>query len=180
MRIILTLLAFQLIASISLAQDFKLSVTGTSTFHEWEMKTTKIACNAGFSFYDDGTLARLTALNFILPADGLKGDRTGMDNNAYMALKVTQYPTISFVMSNATVSPDGDSIDCTGALTVSGVTKTITFHASVTVKNKDVHVKGSKDLNMRDFDIDPPSFLMGTFKTGEEITVSFDMLFKHP
>jgi polyisoprenoid-binding protein YceI len=71
-------------------------------------------------------------------------------------------------------------IKCNGKLTVAGVTKDIDLVAKAKVNaDKSINVKGSKKINMRDWDIDPPSFMMGAVKTGEEVTISFDLTFRH-
>jgi hypothetical protein len=35
--------------------------------------------------------------------------------------------------------------------------------------------KGSKKIKMTDFNVEPPSFMFGSVKTGDEITVTFDV-----
>lgn len=186
MKTITLLFSMLLTGYISMAQvsyqqknDFKLTVNGTSTMHDWEMKTTKIACNATFTFYEDGDLGGLTLLNFTMPAESLKSERSGMDNNAYKALKTSQFPTITFNMTNATVSADGTIIKCNGKLTVAGVTKDIDLVAKCKVNtDKSINVQGSRKINMKDWDIEPPTFMMGAVKTGQDVTISFDLTFR--
>ncbi|SFE44675.1 YceI-like domain-containing protein [Chitinophaga sp. CF118] len=177
----------QLAGYIAMAQvqyqqknDFNLTVNGTSTLHDWEMKTSKIACNATFTFYEDGELGGLTLLNFTMPAESLKSERSGMDDNAYRALKTSKYPTITFDLTTATVSSEGTVISCKGKLSLAGVTKDIDLLAKSKLNtDKSINIKGSKKINMRDFGIDPPSFMMGAVKTGENVTISFDLTFRH-
>ncbi|QHS59368.1 YceI family protein [Chitinophaga agri] len=159
--------------------DFNLSIAGTSTMHDWEMKTSKIACNATFTFYEDGELGGLTLLNFTMPAESLKSERTGLDAVAYKALKTKQYPTITFNLIKATVSKQGTLITCTGSLTVAGETRDIDLVAATKVnKDRSINIRGSKQIDMRDFEIDPPSFLFGKFTTGEIVTINFDLTFR--
>lgn len=187
MKASITIIALLFFAFISKAQvqyqqknDFNLTVNGTSTLHDWEMKTSKIACTATFTFYEDGDLGGLTQLNFTMPAESLKSERSGMDANAYRSLKTSQNPTITYNLISAKVSSDGTVITCTGKLTVAGVTKQIDMTAKAKLNaDKSINIKGSKKINMREFDIDPPSFMMGAVKTGEEVTISFDLTFRH-
>jgi hypothetical protein len=159
--------------------DFNLTVRGTSTLHDWEMKTAKIACNATFTFYEDGGLGGLTLLNFTMPAESLKSDHKGMDDNAYRAMKTSKNPTITFNLTNATVSADSKNIECTGKLTIAGVTKDVELVATAKVNaDKSINIKGSKKINMRDYNIDPPSFMMGAVKTGENVTIDFNLTFR--
>jgi hypothetical protein len=160
--------------------DFTLTINGTSTMHDWEMKTSKIACNATFTFYEDGELGGLTLLNFTMPAESLKSERSGLDAVAYRALKTNKYPTITFNLISATVSKQGTVITCSGHLTVAGVTRTIDIVGAAQVNaDKSINIKGNKQINMRDFDIEPPTFLFGQFTTGENVTISFNLTFRH-
>jgi hypothetical protein len=185
-KTIALLLFILLTGYVSMAQvqyqqknDFNLTVSGTSTLHDWEMKTSKIACNATFTFYEDGDLGGLTLLNFTMPAESLKSDHKGMDDNAYRALKTSKNPTITFNLTTATVSSEGKTIKCTGKLTIAGVTKDIELLAAAKVNaDKSINIKGSKKLNMRDYNIDPPSFMMGAVKTGENVTIDFNLTFR--
>ncbi|WP_106605429.1 YceI family protein [Chitinophaga ginsengisoli] len=160
--------------------DFTLTINGTSTMHDWEMKTSKIACNATFTFYEDGELGGLTLLNFTMPAESLKSERTGLDAVAYRALKTKQYPTITFNLISAAVSKQGTVISCTGNLTVAGVTQSISIVGAAQVNaDKSITIKGTKQIDMRDFEIDPPTFLFGQFTTGENVTITFNLTFRH-
>jgi hypothetical protein len=174
--------AYTAIAQVQYQQknDFNLTINGTSTMHDWEMKTSKIACNATFTFYEDGELGGLTLLNFTMPAQSLKSERTGLDAVAYRALKTSKYPTITFNLISATVSREGTLIKCRGSLTVAGETREIELVASSRVNaDKSINIRGSKQINMRDFDIEPPTFLFDNFKTGEDVTITFDLTFRH-
>lgn len=174
-------IAFKLFAQVQYQQrnDFNLSIAGTSTMHDWDMKTSKIACNATFTFYEDGELGGLTLLNFTMPAESLKSERSGLDAVAYKALKTKQYPTITFNLIKATVSKQGTVIACTGSLTVAGETRDVDLVAAAKVnKDRSITIRGSKQIDMRDFEIDPPSFLFGKFTTGEIVTINFDLTFR--
>jgi hypothetical protein len=43
------------------------------------------------------------------------------------------------------------------------------------MKNGTLVCKGSKRIKMTDYKVEPPSFMFGTIKTGDEITISFDV-----
>jgi polyisoprenoid-binding protein YceI len=159
--------------------DFNLTISGTSTMHDWEMKSSKIACNATFTFYEDGELGGLSLLNFTMPAESLKSERTGLDAVAYKALKTKQYTTITFNLIKASISKQGTLINCSGTLTVAGETRDIELVAAAKVNSDhSINIRGSKQIDMRDFEIDPPTFLFGNFKTGEIVTINFDLTFR--
>ena len=65
----------------------QLAVAGTSTMHDWVMKSSTGDCNATMQVDSDGNLKGITAMNFSVAAKSLKSGKDGMDKNAYKALK---------------------------------------------------------------------------------------------
>jgi len=179
---LLFVLALQLLSVAAMAQvkyhakdNLSMVVTGTSTLHDWSMKTSKGDCNATFTVNANGQPTGLTHLSFAIPADALKSDHSGMDKNAYKALRTDKTGTIVYNMSSATVSGDG-VIKCQGKLTIAGGTFETDLVADAKVNaDKSISVKGSKKIGMKDYKIDPPTFMMGTIKTGNEIILKFDL-----
>jgi len=174
--------AFCLITSIGSSQvkyhakdDLNLLVSGTSTLHDWDMKEAKGECNAVFTLNAAGQPTGLTSLSFIAPAEGLKSEHSGMDKNAYKALKTEANPTISYNMTSATVGADG-TIKCQGKLTIAGFTQNTELVATYKVNaDKSITVNGKKNISMKDFKMEPPTFMMGTIKTGNDIVLKFDV-----
>ena len=180
--VVLLLLALLLIVSFASAQvkysakdDLNLLVSGTSTLHDWDMKEAKGACDATFTFNAAGQINGLTSLSVTIPAEGLKSEHTGMDKNAYKALKTDKNPNIYFKLTSATVSPDG-TIKCVGKLTIAGTTlETDLVTTSKMNADKSITVSGKKNISMKDFKMEPPTFMMGTIKTGNDIVLKLDV-----
>ncbi|WP_343668829.1 YceI family protein [Chitinophaga sp.] len=158
----------------TLVSGITLKVNGTSTLHDWEMKATGGTCAADLTFSPAGQLTAIPALSYTVAAETLKSEHSGMDNNAYKALKTKKNPNITFKLTTATVAADG-SIKAQGQLTIAGVTKVVDLTAkSTTTAGKSVVIKGSKVINMTDFSVEPPSFMMGAMKTGNAVTISYE------
>ena len=159
--------------------DLNLLVSGTSTLHEWDMKAAKGEVNAVFVFDAKGQISGLTSLTVTVPAEGLKSEHSGMDKNAYKALKTSANPNITFVLSSATVtSIDASSatVKSTGKLTVAGFTKEIVLVSVCKVNaDKSVTVSGSHKISMSDYKVEPPTFMFGAVKTGNDITLKFSL-----
>ena len=155
--------------------DLNLLVSGTSTLHDWDMKEAKGECNAVFTFNPAGQITGLSSLSFVAPAEGLKSEHSGMDKNAYKALKTTANPNISFSLTSATVGTDG-VIKCQGKLTIAGVTQNTDLIGNYKINaDKSITVMGKKNISMKDFKMEPPTFMMGTIKTGNDIVLKFDV-----
>lgn len=97
-----------------------------------------------------------------------------MDKNAYSTLNTDTHKSIKFSMVSATIV--NTKIQCEGDLTVSGVTKRITFEATYKVlANQSILCSGTEKIKMRDYEIEAPTFMFGTVTTGDEITLSFNV-----
>ena len=104
-----------------------------------------------------------------------------MDENAYEALRYEDYPNISFRMRSVKevkVSPQGYKVYCTGRFSIAGISKFIPLSATCQKDaNGNILCKGTLNLKMSDFGIDPPEILLGTVQTHDPITVSFETTF---
>ena len=160
----------------------KISIAGTSTLHNWDMESEKANCDISFNF--DGTnITGLSSLTFTIQGETLKNDHKGLDKNAYKALNVDKYPTITFNSNFANIRANGPNtyvISAKGKLTISGVSKEVWLAAVSTVNPTDMTVQtvGSVKLKMTEYNVEPPSFMFGAMKTGDEITVKFNVTLK--
>ena len=159
--------------------DLNLLISGTSTLHEWDMKAAKGEVNAVFTFDAKGQITGLSSLTVTVPAEALKSEHSGMDKNAYKALKTSANPTITFVLTSATVTPiDANSVTvkATGKLTIAGFTKEIVLVTVCKVNaDKSVTVSGSQKISMTDYKVEPPTFMFGAVKTGNDITLKLSL-----
>ncbi len=105
-----------------------------------------------------------------------------MNNKIYGALKEKKHPNIVYTFKSAELAESNAeagtfTLNATGELTVAGATRTINFPVEGTITDDEtVQFSGSYKLNMKDYDVDPPSAVFGTIKAGEEVTISFNVL----
>ena len=71
---------------------------------------------------------------------------------------VGKYPTMNFVSSS--ISKQGSSYKVTGKLTIKDVTKEISFPFTVSESTGKVELKGSFDINRRDYNVGDKSWMM--------------------
>jgi polyisoprenoid-binding protein YceI len=146
------------------------------------MNTQDFYGKAQFGFNLENELNTLHSLTFSLAAQNLKSGQKGLDNNAYKALKTEQYQNIVYKLLSATVSDQKENrylIKTQGNLTIAGVTKEVSMDVYC-VMNKDstITCTGSDKLKMSDYQVKPPTFMMGAMKTGDAITLDFTMVYK--
>jgi hypothetical protein len=153
--------------------DSYITVAGTSTLHAWTMTSKDAQYQATFENVADGTPGQLKTLTLTIPSQSLKSEHSAMDKNAYSSLKTDKYKNITFSVTAASV--EKNQVKCTGNLTITGVTKLINLDATCQVKpDMSMRCTGSKSFKMSDFQVEPPTFMFGTVKTGDDITISFN------
>ena len=168
------------------SQDYKLVndtssiiVSGTSTLHDWHVDGEE---QTGFLKVTEDDKFSINELNFKVKAESLKSGKTSMDKNTYKAINTDKYKDIvfSYAKTNSVVKKGEGHymITASGKLTISGVTKTIDLDLEVFKDGDLVKINGKKDMLMTDFGIDPPKALLGTIKTGNEITITYKSVFK--
>jgi hypothetical protein len=156
-----------------------ITVSGTSNIHDWNMTSPSLVCNAQMA-YDNTTSASIlnvSQLEFSVAVKTLKSGKEKMDDKTYTALKANMYSTITFKLISATTLPykkDGFNIESKGTLTIAGVTRQIDMTVACQVKpDGTVICVGSKKLKMTDYNVKPPTALLGTITSGNDITISF-------
>lgn len=160
--------------------ESKLEVLGTSNLHDWELEATSFRGKGTF-FVEENRLKSVENLSLTLAVEGLKSGKSGMDKNTYKALKSKDHKEISFSSDKATnVTETGTGqyrVEVPGSLTIAGINKRVSLTLTVILKDK-INLSGSTDIQMTDYGIEPPTALLGTVKTGEKVTVQFEMTYK--
>lgn len=159
------------------AQSAFINVHGTSNVHDWDMKPTKVSGELGIN-----SLKQISDITIKVDVKSLKSGNGIMDGKTYDAFGYKKNPYIVFQMTDASQVKLTDSdteITLTGNLTFAGVTRKISIKSICKItKNGDYQLKGSVPLKMTDFKMKPPTAMLGTMKTGDAVTVKFDVTFK--
>ncbi|MDB5207449.1 MAG: YceI family protein [Flavisolibacter sp.] len=163
-------------------QVLDIKLNGTSNLHDWEMKAVSGTSDVSF-VVDNGKVTSLSKMNFSLPVKNLKSGKGGMDKNTYKALKSDANPNIAFVLTSATVKATGGNnyqLTCVGKMTIAGTTNQTELLANGTYNptDKSFTVTGLKKMKMTDYNVQPPKALLGTIKTGNDISISYNVKFK--
>lgn len=165
--------------SYVLSNKVEFAVAGTSTLHDWKMVSNQAQGKATIET-EGNKILNISNVNIKLPATTLKSGTNGMDDNAYKALKVKQYPTINFVLKEIiSLQPQGpvNSIVAKGDLTIAGVTRIVNLDVKGQVNGNQVTFEGKTAFKLTDFDVTPPTAMLGTIKTGNDVTVEFKVNF---
>lgn len=146
-------------------QNSNIKIDGTSTLHDWTMTSTQ----GSFSGNLSGNA--INDVKFVLKSTSIKSKESAMDKNAYKSLQTSKYPEITFTAPSIIVG----SSTLSGNLTVAGTTRGVKIPVTVTKSGDAYVIKGNTRIKMSAFGITPPSFMMGTIKTGDDITITFNV-----
>lgn len=155
------------------SSESQVLVKGTSTVHDWESNAEKFTVSLTVAESDE-PLLNVQALSFEVEAGSIKSGKRIMDGKTRDALKSKKHPKITFVFSEIS-DLTKDSITVKGDLTIAGVTKPAEITAGYTFSGNTLTITGSHQLLMSNFGIKPPTAMMGSLKTGDEVTVEFDL-----
>ncbi|MEO6732615.1 MAG: YceI family protein [Ferruginibacter sp.] len=163
------------------AQSLDVTVSGTSSLHDWDMKSSKGQFDANISMTNEKVV--FTVLSFSIPAESLKSGHGMMDKNTYKALKTSVNPNISFVLSSGNVTALGSNnylLKGMGKLTISGTTLLTDLEVKMKYNpaDKSFSCTGIKKFKMSEYGVKPPTVMMGTIKTGDAISIAYNLTIK--
>lgn len=180
MRNLLILALILVTSSIGLAQyklDNNLSsmyIDGTSTLHDWTSTVEQMSGTLNAEV-EGSTLKKLRSINVSIPVKSIKSGKSGMDKNTYNALDESNHPTITFKLK--TYSIGETELTLSGELTIAGTTKMVKIKTPYEMTGNRIEIEGDHSMKMTDFNIEPPTAVMGTIKTGDEIVIRYNLVF---
>jgi polyisoprenoid-binding protein YceI len=162
--------------TFSLDTKPELKLTGTSSLHDWEM-TSRTATGKLEGNVENNKLTTIKSLVVEMPSESIKSGKSGMDKNAYKAIQTDKFKTIKFELKSSSKQIEG-TWNLTGVFTIAGVTKQVTIKAKETSTAGLYSFEGTYSFKLTDYKITPPTALMGTVKTGDDVNISFKVKFK--
>jgi hypothetical protein len=185
--VVVPVLAMGQTREFGVTEDTKMTISGTSTIHDWTSDVTEVSGSMLLEgkMLDRGTLKkgdRVEKVDIIVPVKSIVSPRGAtMDKKTYEALKSEQHPNIHFALSDNkinNVAGDTFTVTAKGDLTIAGITNSITMDVEGRNNgNGTFWFKGSKELNMKDYGMDPPTAMFGQIVTGEKVTIDFEVTF---
>ena len=150
-------------------------VAGTSTLHDWEMSSSEARGNGEFVIKDN-LVQNIKSLNVKLKSESLKSGKDKMDENAYKALKTEENPYITFKLDRV-ISIKDNVMQLKGKFTAGGTTKTEIVEVVPKYDKGEVTLLGKFDMTFKEYNMVPPTAVMGTIKTGNELNIYFKVIF---
>ncbi len=148
---------------------------GTSSLHDWTAEAGKMNGTID-GVIEDQRVKRIDEARIAIPVTAMKSGKEKMDENMYEALKAEKHPRITFQLKDHKIH--NGNITVQGGLTIAGVTNPVEANVSQKGKNGHVKIAGEMTLKMSDFNVKPPEFLWGAFKTEDKVKVRFYFMFE--
>ena len=168
-----------------------LKISGTSSVHDWEVKTLLIGGRMVWdsSFPLDPSKAKLPKLttspkvSVIVPVRNIESGKQRMNEVMHGAMNAQKHKFARYNLTEIKVTDNkrkaGDPIlfDTEGTLNVNGKSVPVSMQVSI-AKGKEgkLKVSGKTKLRMSQFGISPPApkIALGLITTGDEVSVEFD------
>jgi polyisoprenoid-binding protein YceI len=99
-----------------------------------------------------------------------------MEEDAYETLKAEENPYITFKLDRV-ISIYNDVFRIKGSFTAGGTTKTEIIEIKAVIIDDQLKISGSIDITFKEYNMVPPTALLGTIKAGNELTISFNTTF---
>ena len=163
----------------------EVTIEGTSSMHAFHCKTNKIMAyvdvDPGYT-KDLTKIARpIASVKVNIVVRTLTCGNGQMDKNMYSTLDADKNPIIKYTMSgydilDGSAKPTAFVAKTTGTLVISGQEKVISMKINAErLSDGKATAQGEENVLMTDFGIQPPSFMFGTLKVGNEIKVKFNL-----
>ena len=164
-----------------LKEPMVMLIKGSSNIHDWESTAKKVNGYGQFGMAEDGGIAIENCL-INIDVKSIKSSKGSiMDKKTWKALKADQYSNIIYRFNRiltTTATAEGFKATVEGTLSIAGTKRVISL--AITGKslgNGDLEIAGTKALKMTDFNIEPPTALLGALTTADDITIEFRMTF---
>lgn len=175
-------------------EESRVWIEGTSNATDFTCTTRRIEGEARLPDESDTAFAALEIgsavpnepgepeLQATVPVETLDCGKRRQNRDLYEAMAADEHPTIRYELLGVEVIAEPDSADgeymlrAEGELTIAGVTQTAMLDLQGRRLNDGkVRAQGSTPMKMTDFDIDPPTALLGLIRVRDDIEVHFDI-----
>ena len=166
----------------------KLWIEGRSNVNEFECQANQYFGEASIIDSDDQVEFQRedqerVFLQVEIRVDGFECGRNRMNRDLQEALKSSEFPEITFIFDSAEIlempseQDQAFQLEVRGSLTVAGNTRDIRFNTrAYFLEPHKVRALGKTTIKMSDFDVVPPTALMGLIKADDELSVNFDLI----
>ena len=154
--------------TFKLSEGSLLTISGTSTVHSWTVAANGLR---GTMSYAD----KIKDVSLRVPVADIKSERgAAMDKKMHGALKLEEHPEVLFTFEEI---DNNDGLSIKGKLTIAGVEKSVDLRSEVSAVGNGYRIRGSKEIVLQDFGMEPPTAMFGQIVVGDKVTVNYNLVF---
>jgi hypothetical protein len=176
----------------SIPDKSKVTVDGTSTLHDWTVKSPNISGSITFKFdVPADAPVQLIRERIVANPDAdvdvtikvkslVSGDKA-MDKKMYEALKSDDNPSITYKLTKLELAAGTKAeqskfeVKTSGKLTIAGTTKDLEMSMVLeVVDSQHLRISGETPMKMTTYNVKPPTALAGMIKSADKIKVTFE------
>ncbi|SHG36406.1 Polyisoprenoid-binding protein YceI [Fodinibius roseus] len=160
-------------------------INGTSNIKDWKAEVEEMNAKISLTpslLEQDSMASPVSQFSLTIPVKEIESGKGGMNRKIYGALKEEDHPEIMFNLISAALADTVQSAELftlkvEGNLSVAGTVNEVSFPVKGTRVGEDNYrFEGTYGINMKDYDVDPPSAIFGTIKSREEVEIKFNIL----
>ena len=159
--------------NLSLGKESRVWLEGTSTVRSFKCTANKVDV-AVLAETEESPADMVKSASLSVPVAQLECGNKTMNEHMRKALKAEANPQITWKMTSYEVQ--GANVVINGKLTIAGRENSIELRGTGSADNGTIRFKGSKQFNMTEYGVKPPSLMLGTMKVRDPVTVSFDLV----
>jgi YceI-like domain len=179
-------------AGVGLGAGSSLWFEGKSNLHAFEGRSSEVTvaltCDSTAQKPRDAASlesfvrsAAVRGLDLRVPVMSLRSEKSGLDKNMWKDLKADKFPAIQFHLTHYSLAPhaaSGDTLEihAEGTLNIAGRERPITLVGHAHGDAGGVWLDGFRGLRMTDYDIQPPTMMLGTLRVADSVTVRYHLL----
>lgn len=161
----------------------QMTISGTSNIHDWSTNVENVKIQAEMELVN-GFVSSVGTVAMSARVASIKSDKgTIMDNKTKEALKGEKHPVIRYDLKQVEIQERKDKVSLLkteGTLHIAGVTRPIRMDVFARqLPNNEVEVWGAHTINLAHYGMKAPTALMGSIKTGDQVTVSYSVILKN-
>jgi polyisoprenoid-binding protein YceI len=167
-----TLIKAQETSPIKLYCDKKQSTISYSMnhpLHSWTGESTDITS----VIVTDENRNIINQVAVLVKISSFDSKNANRDSHAMEVTEALKYPSLSF--TSTSIKQVGNKLAVSGILNFHGINQLISFEAEKNTINSKAQVRGSFNIKMTQFKIDPPTLL--GLATDDDIKVSFNLIY---
>ena len=170
----------------TISDDSRMTVYGSANVTDWDAEVKTIRGEVKINNPNGNDWSRAEAswfesVSVTIPVGDIDADSRRMNRNMHEYLKEDDYPEITYSLVEAeelaSLGNPGFQLTVRGTVNAAGESREIIHDVEISEQeNGNLVISGSQDLKMTDFGIDPPTAMLGSVRSRDEMTIEFELV----